>query len=179
MHLTLSLRAGDAIHPVHAVELRVWLVRLIVGEGCLNPWQFLFEASLVHDILIQQLLLPDWFNYLWLHYGWWLLHPFASFNLHSKNCLQYILTTSPDALRWKYSNTVFSLKNWQIAPWSHTPFSPRVARNLAHAQTVCTRPSFSPSRLKEKLDLGTRLATDIKCHTINSDSLSTVTSLSN
>ncbi len=45
------------------------------------------------------------------------------------------------------------------------PFSPRVARNSAHAQTGCTRPSFSPSRLKEKLGPGneaSKLANGVK-----------------
>ncbi len=45
MHQTLSLRAGDAIHPVHAVELRVWLVRLVKGYRSRQISRFLTSVA--------------------------------------------------------------------------------------------------------------------------------------
>ncbi len=84
----------------------------------------------------------------------------ASFNLHSKNCLQYIFTTSPGALNLRCNTVFHPILTGKPADRTHdrtTPFSPRVARNSAHAQTVCTRPSFSPSRFKRKTGTRSRI----------------------
>ncbi len=69
----------------------------------------------------------------------------------------------PIHLSWCFEmHTVFHLSTCHpqtLDGRSHTHFSPRVTRNSVHAQTMYTRPSFSPSRLKEKLGPGNEVKT--------------------
>ncbi len=66
---------------------------LELNSGRGRPWQFPFEASLVHDIPIQQLLLPECFYY---------------FNNSSRyNCYSYIIAKIPSTCEANSYHQVF------------------------------------------------------------------------
>ncbi len=89
-----------------------------------------------------------------LHYGWWLPHPIASFNLHSKNCLQYIFTTSPGALSLRCNNVFHPLLTGKPADRTHdrTPLIHREWHVIQRMRRQCV-PGPRPD-LKEKLGPG-------------------------
>ncbi len=93
-----------------------------------------------------------------------LLHPISSFNLHSKNCLQYIFTTSPGALSLRCNTVFHPLLTGKLADRTHdrTPLFHREWHVIQRMRRQCVPgPVFHRPDLKEKLGPGNEAKHDL------------------